>query len=69
MPRSPRISVPGCTHHIMARGLDGIDIFGDDEDRLFFLELLGYYVKKLSFKCYAWCLLPNHYHLNMLFAP
>ena len=63
MPRSPRISVPGCTHHIMARGLDGIDIFGDDEDRLFFLELLGYYVKKLSFKCYAWCLLPNHYHL------
>ena len=41
MPRTPRISVPGCTHHVMARGLDGIEIFGNDEDRLFFLNCRG----------------------------
>ncbi len=63
MPRIPRISLPGCTHHVMARCLDGIKIFGNDEDRLFFLELLGYYLKKTGFKCYAWCLLSDHFHL------
>lgn len=39
MPRKARLFVPGCVHHGMARGLDGIDIFVDDADRQIFLEL------------------------------
>ncbi len=30
MPRIPGISLPGCTHHVMARCLNGIKIFGND---------------------------------------
>ncbi len=40
MPRKARITAPGIVHHIMARGLDGIDIFRKDNDRHFFLTQL-----------------------------
>jgi putative transposase len=63
MPRKRRIVVPGEIHHVMARGIDGKDIFKDDEDRQKFLDIFGSVLKKLKCRCYAWALLPNHYHL------
>lgn len=63
MPRKKRIEVPGSLHHIMTRGIDGINLFKDDNDRLFFLETLGKNLLKVSCRCYAWALMNNHYHL------
>jgi REP element-mobilizing transposase RayT len=47
----------------MARGLDGMTIFKDNNDRKRFLELLGKYLGKYENRCYAWVLMPNHYHI------
>jgi hypothetical protein len=41
MTRIARLHVPGALHHVMSRGIDGRDIFIDDEDRNLFLNLLA----------------------------
>ena len=46
----------------MARGIDGTDIFRDDEDRTTFLSLLEKHLASSEFRCYAWALMGNHYH-------
>jgi putative transposase len=63
MPRKPRLSPAAAFCHIMARGIEGRDIFYDDEDRRKFLDLLAKGIKQTGFKCYAWVLMSNHYHL------
>jgi hypothetical protein len=42
MPREARLDAPGTLHHVMARGIEGIDIFRTDEDRYDFLNRLTY---------------------------
>ena len=49
--------------HVGARGAGRIPIFLDDDDRHFFLLLLGVSVAKYEWRCYAFCLMRNHYHL------
>ncbi len=63
MPTKKRITVPGAIAHIMARGIDGLDIFRDDEDRIFFLKQLSASLEKCEYRCYGWVLMSNHYHL------
>jgi len=63
MPRKSRIDAPGALHHIIARGLDRQRIFEDDADRHNFLSRLGKIVKETDTRCYAWALIPNHFHL------
>jgi REP element-mobilizing transposase RayT len=63
MPRKSRIDAPGALHHIIARGIDRKAIFRDDRDRGDFLERLGTNLKESRTLCYAWALLPNHFHL------
>jgi len=41
MPRKVRLSIAGALHHVMARGIEGRNIFNDDEDRQYFLALLS----------------------------
>ena len=40
MPRRSRIDAPGALHHIIVRGIEGINIFKDDADRDNFLDRL-----------------------------
>jgi putative transposase len=47
----------------MARGIDGREVFGDDQDRRTFLALLSAGLRKVGYRCYAWALMANHYHL------
>jgi hypothetical protein len=61
MARKARIHIVGVSHHIMARGIEGKDIFIDDVDRTTFLELLSLSFSLTGHHCYAWTLLPNHY--------
>jgi len=63
MPRLPRIDAPGCIHHVMARGIDGRDIFQDDRDRSCYLDLLARFVAEHGAGLLAWALMPNHVHL------
>jgi putative transposase len=63
MPRKSRLSPAGAFYHIMARGIEGRDIFCDNEDRRKYLDLLTSGIKRTGFKCYAWVLMSNHYHL------
>lgn len=63
MPRQARIDAPGAFHHIICRGLERRKIFWDDTDRDNFLSRLGDILQKSSTRCYAWALIPNHFHL------
>jgi REP element-mobilizing transposase RayT len=63
MPRKTRIDAPGALHHIIARGIARKKVFDDDVDRDFFIERLGIIVKESQTQCFAWALIPNHFHL------
>ncbi len=63
MPRKSRIDTPGALHHIIARGIDRKNIFKDDKDRDDFLERLGVIIEETQTYCFAWALIPNHFHL------
>lgn len=63
MPRKARIDAPGALHHIIGRGIEQRKIFNDNHDRDNFLERLGTILFETSTSCYAWALIPNHFHL------
>jgi putative transposase len=43
--------------------LSGVSIFRDDTDRYDFLKLLGKILSDTNTRCFAWALIPNHFHL------
>lgn len=63
MPRQSRINLPGTLHHVMARGVQGQNIFLDRKDFDHFLHRLGELIAKSENACYAWALMKNHFHL------
>ena len=63
MARHRRIELAGGLAHVLARGIDGAEIFRDDSDRHQFLWRLSKGLQRTGFKCLAWSLMPNHYHL------
>ena len=63
MPRKARVDAPCALHHIIARGIERREIFKDDFDRNNFLERLGKIIFETDTRCYAWALIPNHFHL------
>lgn len=69
MPRQARIDAPGALHHIICRGIEWKEIFRDDRDRDNFLERLGAILIDTSTTCFAWALIPNHFHLLLRTGP
>ena len=63
MSRSIRIQYPGASYHIMSRGNDGNTIFQNTKDYNIFLETFADVLQDYNWICYAYCLMPNHYHL------
>ena len=63
MPRQARLDTPGALHHVMGRGIDGIDIFDDKKDWMDFLSRLKKICESKAMSVYAWSLMSNHYHL------
>jgi REP element-mobilizing transposase RayT/biotin operon repressor len=47
----------------MCRGIERRKIFRDNTDRNSFVERLGRLISETKTICYAWALLPNHFHL------
>jgi REP-associated tyrosine transposase len=69
MPRQSRIDTPGALHHIIARGMERRKIFEDDQDRYDFVKNLGLILEQTETACYAWSLIPNHFHLLLRTGP
>jgi putative transposase len=63
MARKLRVEYEGAIYHLMNRGDRREPIFGDDSDRLLFLETLGQACAKTDWQIHAYCLMHNHFHL------
>jgi putative transposase len=61
--RQLRPDFAGALHHVYSRGIDGRDIFRNDDDRLFFLHWLGLVVEKFGWIVHVYTLMSNHFHL------
>ena len=62
MSRPARLVVPGMPHHITARGSRKADVFRDDADRLFYLDLIRESCRRFLLRIWAYCLMTNHVH-------
>ena len=69
MPRKACLDVPGTLHHVMVRGIDGINIFQDEEDRKAFVDRVRSLAKETGTRILAWVLMDNHVHLLITSGP
>ena len=65
MVRPLRIEYPGALYHITDRGNERKEIFRDDVDRRRLIRYLAEAIEKFSLKIHAFCLMENHYHLEV----
>jgi REP-associated tyrosine transposase len=65
MARPLRLQAAGAHYHVGARGIDKAPVFLSDEDHDRFLVLLSDVVDRCGWRCHAYCLMPNHYHLAL----
>lgn len=63
MARPLRIEFAGALYHVTSRGDRREDIFSADEDRVAWLEILGTVCERFNWRCHAYCLMTNHYHV------
>ncbi|MDZ7696326.1 MAG: transposase [Deltaproteobacteria bacterium] len=63
MPRQSGLNTPGALHHIIARGNERRNIFEDEKDCKAFLIRLRGILAGTGTICYAWAIIPNHFHL------
>ena len=63
MPRKSRIDAAGALHHVIARGIDRGKIFQDPTGKFNFIERLAEILKSTHTRCFAWAIIPNHFHL------
>lgn len=65
MPRGPRFIFENAFYHVFNRGINKQEIFLKENDYLFFLDKLRYLKKRYDHSLYAFCLMPNHFHLSI----
>ena len=66
MPRKIRIDIEGGLYHVYNRVGQGARPFVEDgEASAFFVDLLREIKERDGFVVFAWCLMPNHFHLAM----
>ena len=61
--RTARILSRSNIYHVMLRGINRQNIFEEDMDRAYFMNLLKDYKKITGFRLYAFVLMSNHIHL------
>ncbi len=62
MPRKPRLLLSKSYYHITTRGNNKKNVFKEDDDYLFYLNLIKKYKKENPLDIYHYCLMPNHIH-------
>lgn len=63
MARPLRIEFPGAYYHVMSRGLERRRIFLTSGDHRTFFDLLADVAQRWQVKVFAYCCMPNHYHI------
>jgi putative transposase len=63
MGRLPRTIDDGLVYHALNRGNNRADVFGDDDDRVAFLEAIAKTKERYPFSLLGYCLMTNHFHL------
>src|SRR3954464_8651193 len=63
MARPLRIQIPDGIYHVTARGNAKQPIYLDDRDCETFLRTLDHVRARFGWRCLAYCLMVNHYHL------
>jgi REP element-mobilizing transposase RayT len=64
--RPLRLLVENGHYHVTSRTWDRSALFRDDEHRLEFLDRLSLTVERCDWRCLAYCLMDNHFHLLVL---
>jgi putative transposase len=65
MGRQKRIWVPHRFYHIVCRGNRRDPLFKETNDFLAFLHILHQLHEKIPFEIAAYCLMTNHFHLQL----
>lgn len=63
MARPIRLLYPYALYHVVARGNNRQPIYSTSSDYRRFLRILRETIERYQWKCAAYCLMPNHYHL------
>jgi putative transposase len=63
MPRPPRQLLSHSCYHIITRGNNRHDVFKNDEDYIYFLDLLKRFKAEHPFDLFHYCLMSNHVHM------
>ncbi len=63
MSRPLRIEYPGAVYHVMNRGLDRQNVFVERNDYQAFFKTVSEAHDLWGIEVFAYCLMPNHYHL------
>ena len=65
MSRPLRIAVENGWYRVLNRGIDGRQLFPDDQANEHFLELLESMPERFGLRIHAFVLMGNHYHLQI----
>jgi REP-associated tyrosine transposase len=63
MARPDRLVAADAIYHLTCRGVRKLPIFHADRDRALFLALLRETLRRFRWRCQAYCLMDNHYHV------
>lgn len=63
MARPLRLELAGGLYHVTSRGDRRENIYENDEDREKWLDNLGNTCRRFNWRCHAYCLMDNHYHI------
>ena len=61
--RGPRISYPHAVLHVINRFVDRHPFFQEPKDFELFLDIYFEVAKSFGMMTYAYCLMPNHFHI------
>ena len=65
MPRRPRYAPGGLVYHVLNRANARAEIFHDSADYAAVERVLAESLRRLPLEIFAYCLMPNHWHLLM----
>ncbi len=63
MSRPLRIEYAGAIYHVTSRGDRREEIYLDEEDREIWLDVIARVCERYNWRCHAWCMMDNHYHI------
>lgn len=66
MPRIERGLVDGFTYHVLNRGNGKQVVFHRDRDYSAFVSLIREAIARIPISIYAYCLMPNHFHIVVM---